>query len=235
MKLRWLLQRQRLIKTELCVRLSVLRLFQVDHVGQSRRCALLLDWHEWFSFKGKEWKIYSCRLPLSSEHHKGVWQTTTAAATKTSLQNRSLPWVKCFAIFQCWSRSAKQSQLYFRLLGTNGFHIKAENERFTASGSRSRQSLKYENSRRRLPDYVKTLHQKACRTCSTITFPHRTNQIIDMWRCRCRRRFPKHVNLTSSFGRLPIVCQKITPKSVPFVQDDYFSSFTQSNYWFTWL
>ena len=39
-------------------------------------------------------------------------------------------------------------------------------------------------SRRRLVDFVKTLHQKACRTCSTIIFPHSTNQIIDLWRCR---------------------------------------------------
>jgi len=36
-------------------------------------------------------------------------------------------------------------------------------------------------SRRRLADYVKTLHQKACRT---IIFFHSTNQIIDLWRCR---------------------------------------------------
>ena len=42
-------------------------------------------------------------------------------------------------------------------------------------------------SRRRLADYVKTLHQKACRT---VIFLHPTNQIIDLWRCRrcCRRQ-----------------------------------------------
>ena len=33
----------------------------------------------------------------------------------------------------------------FRLLGTNGFHVKAKNERFTAAGLRCRQNLKYEN------------------------------------------------------------------------------------------
>ena len=45
-------------------------------------------------------------------------------------------------------------------------------------------------SRRRLADYVKTLHQKACCTCSRILFLHSTNQIIDLWRCRwrCRRQ-----------------------------------------------
>ena len=33
----------------------------------------------------------------------------------------------------------------FSLLGTNGFHVKVESERFTAAGSRCRLSLKYEN------------------------------------------------------------------------------------------
>ena len=37
---------------------------------------------------------------------------------------------------------------------------------------------------RRAADYVKKLHQKACRTCSTIIFPRLTNEIIDFWRCR---------------------------------------------------
>ena len=39
----------------------------------------------------------------------------------------------------------KIGEVYFRLLGTNGFHIKAETERFSAVGSRCRQNLKYEN------------------------------------------------------------------------------------------
>ena len=33
----------------------------------------------------------------------------------------------------------------FRLLGTNGFHVKAKNERFIAASSRCRQNLKYKN------------------------------------------------------------------------------------------
>ena len=33
----------------------------------------------------------------------------------------------------------------FRLLGTNGFHVKAKSERFTTASSRCRQNLKYEN------------------------------------------------------------------------------------------
>ena len=34
---------------------------------------------------------------------------------------------------------------YFRLLGANGFHVKAKSERFTAANPRCRQNLKYEN------------------------------------------------------------------------------------------
>ena len=62
-KLRRQLRGKRHIKIELCVKLSPLRLFYVDHVVQKRRSALPLAWHEWFSWKGKEWKIYCCEVP----------------------------------------------------------------------------------------------------------------------------------------------------------------------------
>ena len=82
--------------------------------------------------------------------------------------------------------------VHFRLLGTNGFHVKAKNESFTPVSLRWRQNLRYKFSRRRLVDYVKKKkkNQKACRTCSTIIFLHSTNQIFDLWRCRwrCRRQ-----------------------------------------------
>ena len=53
-KLRRQLQGKRQIKIELCVKLSLLRLFHVDHVVQNRWSPLLLAWHECFSCKGKE-------------------------------------------------------------------------------------------------------------------------------------------------------------------------------------
>ena len=86
-KLRRLLQRKRHIKIKLYVRLSVLRLFHVGHVVQSRRSALSNAWHEWFSCKGREWKIYCCQLALSSEpqkwkFHVVVWQTTSKHCAK---------------------------------------------------------------------------------------------------------------------------------------------------------
>ena len=66
-RLRRQLQGKRLIKIELCVKLSLLRLFHFDHVVQNRWSALSLAWHEWFSCKGKEEKIYCCELPSSTE------------------------------------------------------------------------------------------------------------------------------------------------------------------------
>ena len=60
------------------------------------------------------------------------------------------------------------------------FSGKGENERFTATGSRYRQSLNMKILLGRLADNVKKLHQKACRTCSTIIFHHLTKQIIDL-------------------------------------------------------
>ena len=87
-KLRRQLQRKRHIKIELCViKLSLLRLFRVDHIVQNRRTALSLAWHEWFSWQGKEWKIYCCKLTLLWEpqmwkFHVVVWQTTSKHCTK---------------------------------------------------------------------------------------------------------------------------------------------------------
>ena len=86
-KLRRQLQQKRHIKFELCLRLSLLRLFHVGRVVQNRRSALSLAWHKWFSGKGKDWKIYCCELALSSElqiwkFHVVVWQTTSKHCIK---------------------------------------------------------------------------------------------------------------------------------------------------------
>ena len=87
-ELRRLLQRKRHIKMELCVGLCGLGLCYVGNVLQNRRGTLSLAWHEWFSCKGKERKIYCCELPLSSEpqklkFHVVIWQTTSKIAPKS--------------------------------------------------------------------------------------------------------------------------------------------------------
>ena len=79
----------------------------------------------------------------------------------------------------------------FVFFGTNAFHVKAENEKLIAADLRCRQNLKYENFTSSFGRLRQKLHQKSCRTCSTIVFPHSTNQIIHLWRCRgrCCRHF----------------------------------------------
>ena len=64
-KLRLLLQQKRQFKIKLYFKLTVPRLFHVDHV-QYRRGALSLSYHEWFPRKSKEWKIYCCGLAIGS-------------------------------------------------------------------------------------------------------------------------------------------------------------------------
>ena len=81
-KLRRLLQRKHHFKIKLYVGLSVLRLFHVSHVVQSKRTVLPLAWHEWFSYKGRERRIYFCGLALLSEprirtFHVVIWQTAS--------------------------------------------------------------------------------------------------------------------------------------------------------------
>jgi len=64
---------------KLCCRLSVLRQFHVGHVLGSWQSVLSLSWHEWFSCKGGEWKIYCHGFALSTEPqiwiHFVVWRT----------------------------------------------------------------------------------------------------------------------------------------------------------------
>ena len=39
----------------------------------------------------------------------------------------------------------KIGEVHFRLLGTNGFHVKAKSERLTAAASQCRQNFKFKN------------------------------------------------------------------------------------------
>ena len=80
-KLRRRLQRKRHIKIEFCVKLSLMRLFHVSRVVQNRRSALSLAWHEWFSSKGREWKISAassrCRQNIKYENFTSSGQNIT--------------------------------------------------------------------------------------------------------------------------------------------------------------
>ena len=89
---------------------------------------------------------------------------------KLSLLSNSI-----FSVFYV-SRIVKIGGVHLRLLGTNGFHVKIKNGRFTAASIAALSSTSnMKVSCRRLADNVKTLHQKACRTCTTIIFLYSTN------------------------------------------------------------
>lgn len=80
----------------------------------------------------------------------------------------------------------KMGQVHFCLLGMNGFHAKVEWKIYHWGLTLMSQSfLKMKISHRRLTDYMKKLHQKACPTCSKIIFPPSTKQSIDLWHCCC--------------------------------------------------
>ena len=67
-KLRRQVQGKRHIKIELCAKLSLLRLFHVDHVVQNRRSALSLAWHEWFHNERFTTASSRCRHNLKYEN-----------------------------------------------------------------------------------------------------------------------------------------------------------------------
>ena len=92
-KLRRQVQGKLHIKIELCVKLSLLRLFHVDHVVHNRRSALLLAWHEWFSCKGKSEKLtaasFRCRQNLKYENF-----TSSFARLRQNIAPKSVPHVR---------------------------------------------------------------------------------------------------------------------------------------------
>ena len=63
------------------------------------------------------------------------------------------------------------AEVYFRLLGTNGFHVKAEDENLPLRACVVVRTSSMKISRRHLADYVKKLCKKACRTCVPLFFP----------------------------------------------------------------
>ena len=132
------------------------------------------------------WAIWICceRFVICCDHLVLIWQLWATVD---------------FCDYSMLITLYKIGELHFHLLGTNGFHVKAKSERFTAASSCCVITSNMTISRRRLADYcdVKTLHQKACRT---IIFLHPTNEIIDLLRCRwrCRRQILK--SLLGSLG-----------------------------------
>ena len=64
----------------------------------------------------------------------------------------------------------KIAEVHFRLLGTSGYRVKANNERYNAASSHCRQNVKREISRRRLADYVKNCTKKRAARAARLFF-----------------------------------------------------------------
>ena len=102
----------------------------------------------------------------------------------------------------------KIGKVFFRLLGTNGFHVKAGNERFPAGASRCRQKLKYENSTSsfgRLRDKIATKSVPHVQHDYFSSFNQLNNQLVAL-----------SLSLQSSFLKLPfdeITVKKGSPYS----------------------
>ena len=82
----------------------------------------------------------------------------------------------------------KTGEVSFSLLDANGFISRKRMKDLLLLAVVVVRTSNMKNFCRRLGDYVKKLLERACHKCSTITFPHSANHIIDLWRCRCRRR-----------------------------------------------
>ena len=77
-------------------------------------------------------------------------------------------------------------EVSYNWIGTDGFEVKRENERFTVVCPRLSSNLVI--SRSSFDEYGKEIFKNACRTCRTIILFLLTNNITAFWRCRCRSR-----------------------------------------------
>ena len=114
---------------------------------------------------------------------------TTGTARKTSLENKHLRNCDYFAsipsvrILQCWRRT-------LQLDWSERCSSKSHNWDIRLYAQVVVKTVNAVISRGCFPEDGTDLFIGACRTCSTIVFPHSTNQILNLWRCRsCSRRW----------------------------------------------
>ena len=107
---------------------------------------------------------------------------------KIELRNRLF-----FAIVPYWSRCKEYVKCIFACLRQIAFMFKRQ--RMKDLLLRVRVIVRISNMKIsccHLAEYVEKLYQKACHTCSTITFSHLTNRIIDLLRC-CWSRWARSI------------------------------------------
>ena len=96
---------------------------------------------------------------------------------------RTLRHVRCFEIIPYWSCCTREAKYTFACLAWMVFIWR---QRIKDLRLRARVVVRTSKIKisRRLANYVKKSRQKVRCTCSTIIFPHSTNQFIDLWCCR---------------------------------------------------
>ena len=72
----------------------------------------------------------------------------------------------------------KIDEVHFRLLDTNGYHVKAKNKRFTAASSLCRQNLKIN-----MKDCIEKIALESVPHLQQNYFSSFNQQIIDLWLC----------------------------------------------------
>ena len=89
----------------------------------------------------------------------------------------------------------KIGEVHFRLLGTNGFHARAKNERFTAAGLRCRQNLKNEN--------FTSSFGRLRQNIATTSVPHVLHDYFSSFNLSNHSFVTSSLPLLSSFLKLP--------------------------------
>ena len=112
---------------------------------------------------------------------------TTATARKTSLKINTDPIV---TIFDCSILFAFYivGKVRYKWIGVRDVNLNAGDERFVDLCSSCHKTVNEVISRCCFAEDGTDLFISACRTCSTLIFTRSTNQILNLWRCRCRSR-----------------------------------------------
>ena len=100
----------------------------------------------------------------------------------------------------------KIGEVHFRLLGPSSFHVKANNERFTAAGLRFRQNLKNEN----FTSSISRLRQNSV--------PHVQHDYFSSFNQSNHRLVTVSLPMPSSFLKLPYMICDVTLAELLLVQ-----------------
>ena len=132
-----------------------------------------LNWNQ--RLGNKKTKLNICHHMLTSSTQQQNWSFHVVERTRTSS--------KCQKMKNARAKRAKILFFFVKYANLWGFCCRRRRGCLSSL-------MMTETARKTLLfcKEVTDLFIRACRTCSTIIFPHSTNQILSLWRCRCRSR-----------------------------------------------